>query len=266
VRMRTAVVLPAPLGPSKPKTVPRGTSNDTESSARTVPNCLTRLSAVMALDMDIDANGPSGERHPSFAELDSGSMYVIDTTAIDFWADPQAALREARRSGPVARDRFGTPILLDYADVEAALRDPRLINDYDVLLTRHGVDRGPLFDWWKLAMLNTNPPVHTRLRALANRSFTPRGAEAWRARMRQATIEHLARLPSRDIDFIEAVAEPLPLAIVCDLIGVPPHDHATFHRWVADLGLMFSDVLDDVDRSIAEPLCRWSDRGGPPKT
>ena len=95
-------------------------------------------------------------------------MIVVDTTDPAFSRDPHEILRDARRRSPIAFDAFGTPMLLRYADVDAALKDPRFVNDYDVLLTRHGITSGPLFDWWKLAMLNTNPPVHTRLRSLAS--------------------------------------------------------------------------------------------------
>ena len=65
-------------------------------------------------------------------------------------------------------------MLLDYDDCIAAFIDPRYVNDYDALLTRNDVYDGPLWDWWQLAMLNNNPPVHTRLRSLVSRAFTPR--------------------------------------------------------------------------------------------
>src|SRR5687768_13484417 len=113
-------------------------------------------------------------------------MQVVDTTDLAFSRDPHTILREARDRGPIAFDAFDTPMLLRYGDVDAALKDPRFINDYDVLITRHGITSGPLYDWWKLAMLNTNPPVHTRLRGLASRAFTPRAANDTRERMRRS--------------------------------------------------------------------------------
>jgi cytochrome P450 len=180
-------------------------------------------------------------------------MLVVDTTDPAFSSDPHQILREARDRGPVAFDAFGTPMLLRYADVDAALKDARFVNDYDVLLTRHGITSGPLYDWWKLAMLNTNPPVHTRLRSLASRAFTPRAANATRARMRALTVEHLREFEGRDsIDLIDDVTESLPLTIVCDIIGVPRDDHSAFHQWVADIGLMFSDSIPDENRARAE--------------
>jgi len=180
-------------------------------------------------------------------------MIVVDTTELAFSRDPHEMLREARVRGPIAFDAFGTPMLLRYADVDAALKDPRFINDYDVLITRHGITSGPLYDWWKLAMLNTNPPVHTRLRGLASRAFTPRAANGTRERMRALTVEHVQAFEGRDsIDLIDDVTESLPLTIVCDMIGVPRDDHGAFHQWVADIGLMFSDSIPDENRARAE--------------
>jgi cytochrome P450 len=180
-------------------------------------------------------------------------MIVVDTTDPAFSRDPHEILRDARRRSPIAFDTFGTPMLLRYADIDAALKDPLFVNDYDVLLTRHGITSGPLFDWWKLAMLNTNPPVHTRLRSLASRAFTPRAANATRERMRALTVEHLREFEGLDsIDLIDDVTESLPLTIVCDIIGVPRDDHNAFHEWVADIGLMFSNSIPDENRARAE--------------
>lgn len=180
-------------------------------------------------------------------------MIVVDTTDLAFSRDPHEVLREARTHSPIAFDAFGTPMLLRYADVDAALKDTRFINDYDVLITRHGITSGPLYDWWKLAMLNTNPPVHTRLRGLASRAFTPRAANGTRERMRALTVEHLRAFEGRDsIDLIDDITESLPLTIVCDMIGVPRDDHSVFHQWVADIGLMFSDSIPDENRARAE--------------
>lgn len=95
-------------------------------------------------------------------------MFTLDTTDAAFWCNPHAAIREARLSGPVARDPSGAPVFLGYRVVDQILRSDAFVNDYDVLLTRHGIGDGPLLRWWQRVMLNTNPPVHTRLRSLAN--------------------------------------------------------------------------------------------------
>jgi cytochrome P450 len=178
---------------------------------------------------------------------------VIDPTDPAFWADPHRVLADAARAAPVARTTLGHLVLLRRDDAERALVDPRLRNDYDALLTRHGIVDGPLFRWWRLAMLNTNPPTHTRLRALVGRAFTPRAVARMEAPMRAATVERLERLAGAEtVELIRDLAEPLPLTFVCDLLGIARTDHAAFATWVADLGLMFAETMPDAQRRQAE--------------
>jgi cytochrome P450 len=178
---------------------------------------------------------------------------VIDPTDATFWVDPHRVLADAAGRAPVARTTLGHLVLLRRDDAERALVDPRLRNDYDALLTRHGIVDGPLFRWWRLAMLNTNPPTHTRLRALVGRAFTPRAVARMEAPMRDATVARLELLAGAGpVELIRDLAEPLPLTFVCDLLGVPRPDHAAFAAWVADLGLMFAETMPDAQRRQAE--------------
>jgi cytochrome P450 len=179
----------------------------------------------------------------------------------DFWQDPHAAVRAARAIGPVARTPWNFPVLLDYDDCVSALADPRLINDYDTLLTRNGITDGPLWDWWKLAMLNSNPPHHTRLRALVSRAFTPRAVSGAVEPIRSHTTRILdAALERGHIELVHDLCEPLPIAVMCELIGVPRSDHQSFDRWIVDLGLMFAERITAEMRATAEhAMCELSD-------
>jgi len=178
---------------------------------------------------------------------------VLATTDAEYWQDPHAALRAARVVGPVARSPWGGLVLLDYDDCIGALSDPRLDNDYDALLTRNDVYDGPLWDWWQLAMLNNNPPVHTRLRSLVNRAFTPRSVVRATEPTRRITADILERSLERGrIDLVRELCEPLPIAVMCELIGVPHADHGDFDRWISDLGLMFSASMTAETRRTAE--------------
>jgi cytochrome P450 len=178
---------------------------------------------------------------------------VIDTTDPAFWVDPHRVLADAARAAPVARTTLGHLVLLRRDDAERALVDPRLRNDYDALLTRHGIVDGPLFRWWRLAMLNTNPPTHTRLRALVGRAFTPRAVARMEMPMRDATVDRLELLAgSGPVELIRDLAEPLPLTFICDLLGIARPDHVAFAGWVADLGLMFAETMPDAQRLQAE--------------
>jgi cytochrome P450 len=170
-----------------------------------------------------------------------------------FWQDPHAAVRTARAQSSVARTPWDWPVLLDYDDCVGALADPRLGNDYDALLTRNGITNGPLWNWWKLAMLNSNPPHHTRLRSLVSRAFTPRAVYAATGPIRAHTNAILDTALERGaIELVGEMCEPLPIAVMCELIGVPRGDRHSFDRWIADLGMMFAEAITPEMRATAE--------------
>ena len=178
---------------------------------------------------------------------------MLATTDAEYWQDPHAALRHACTFGNVARSPWGGLVLLDYDDCIAAFNDPRFVNDYDALLTRNDVYDGPLWDWWQLAMLNNNPPVHTRLRSLVSRAFTPRSVVRAAEPTRRVTASILApALEEGRLQLIEDLCEPLPIAVMCELIGVPQPDHGDFDTWISDLGLMFSASMTLETRRTAE--------------
>ncbi|HEX7097001.1 MAG TPA: cytochrome P450 [Acidimicrobiales bacterium] len=183
----------------------------------------------------------------------TSELPVLRVLDEEFWLDPHAAVRAAREQGPVACTPFGSPVVLRYDDCVAALADERLINDYDALLTRNGITDGPLWDWWKLAMLNNNPPVHTRLRSMVSRAFTPRAVARAEAITRERAVALLAPyLEQGHIELVRDFCEPLPIAVVCEMIGFPRGDVAEFDRWVADLGMMFSERVTPEMRATAE--------------
>jgi len=85
-------------------------------------------------------------------------------------------------------------------------------------------------------LLTMDPPDHTRIRGLVSGAFTPRaiaGLEPW---IREVTGRLLTRAgAAAGFDLIEALAFPLPIAVICHLLGVPPEDQARFRAWGHDL-------------------------------
>jgi cytochrome P450 len=85
-------------------------------------------------------------------------------------------------------------------------------------------------------MLESDAPRHTRLRKLVAREFTPRRIEALRPRVQQITDELLdAALPLGRADLIESFAFPLPITVICELLGVPDLDRTAFSGWTRRL-------------------------------
>lgn len=82
-------------------------------------------------------------------------------------------------------------------------------------------------------MLNSDPPVHTRLRKLVNKVFTPRAVERLRPRIDEVTTELLDAMEREGrVDLMTAFAAPLPIAVICELLGVPLLDQGKFRGWV----------------------------------
>jgi cytochrome P450 len=119
-----------------------------------------------------------------------------------------------------------------HADVRMVMADPRFSRD----LTYPGAPRmlpGEDISDDPDMMVNMDPPRHTRLRHLVSGAFTPRRVESWRPRVTEVTETLLDDLVSHEppTDFVTAFAWPLPVRIICDLLGVPHEDRERFHSW-----------------------------------
>src|SRR6202022_2044729 len=86
-------------------------------------------------------------------------------------------------------------------------------------------------------MLFKDPPDHTRLRGLVSKAFTPKMVERLRVRVQAVVDERLYEVEARGdgrMDVVTDLAYPLPVVIICELLGVPPEDHATFSAWSSE--------------------------------
>ncbi|QNS02373.1 cytochrome P450 family protein [Streptomyces xanthii] len=152
----------------------------------------------------------------------------------DFALDPYPAFEALRAKGPVHFVRFPTGetawMILGYAEARAALADRRLCHDVRVSAE---FDSDGLYSVGR-NMLQTDPPDHTRLRSLVAREFTARRVRALRSRVQEAADALLDGMePLGRADLIDAFAFPLPLTVICELLGVPGVDHGRFRSWTA---------------------------------
>ncbi|MFG3403742.1 cytochrome P450 [Streptomyces sp. NPDC048142] len=155
--------------------------------------------------------------------------------ADDLITHPYDVYERLRTSSPVHRIKGmdGQPawLVTRYDDVRAALADPRL--SLDKTNAREGCYRGlslpPALD---ANLLNMDPPDHTRLRRLVGRAFTPRRINQLRAPIRDTTNRLLDALgPHGTTDLISAYAAPLPITVICELLGVPESHRPDFRSW-----------------------------------
>jgi len=166
-------------------------------------------------------------------------MAGIDTGDERFRADPYpeyARLRgEARVHCIDDFDGVLSWLVSRYDDVRDVLTDRRLSKDpatagEDLRQAGIAVPADPL----KRNMINTDPPEHTRLRRLVSRAFTPRRMEQrLRPTVERTAAELLDRMEGEaEVDLIEALALPLQVTAICDLLGVPDGERERFHAWL----------------------------------
>jgi cytochrome P450 len=119
-----------------------------------------------------------------------------------------------------------------YEEVRGALADPRLYKEWAGKLTPEGWEPDPVVGFLGVHMLNMDPPNHTRLRKLVTKAFTARRVAALRPRVEAITASLLDAMASHDVvDLIEEFAFPLPITVICELVGIPVADQDQFQGW-----------------------------------
>ena len=152
-----------------------------------------------------------------------------------FVQNPYAVYQRLRAEGPVSRvvmpGGFPVWVITRYADARAALADPRLIKDWRTLWPGNAAP-DDTFASLDTHMLSTDPPDHDRLRRLVTKAFTARRIEQLRPRVTEITTSLLDEMPAGgQVDLLEAFAFPLPITVICELLGVPDSDRADFRAW-----------------------------------
>ncbi len=147
--------------------------------------------------------------------------------------DPYPYYAQLRRDQPVYRvEPFGAYAVSRYDDVVYTLMHPEIFSSTGMGVTNIRGRETRM-------MIATDPPDHTRLRNLVNRSFTPKMIADLEPRIRQVTDELIASIAAKgEMDLIADLAMPLPVTIIAELLGVDPAHKEDFKRWS-------DEVLDD---------------------
>jgi cytochrome P450 len=167
-----------------------------------------------------------------------------------FMADPYPMYHRLRTEDPVHHNPLGFWVLTRYDDVAAALRDPRLVKEpiAAFVAARFGAPVPAI----GLSMLDRDPPDHTRLRSLVSKAFTPRVVEVLRPHIREIVDGLLdAVAPAHTMDLIEDFAYPLPVIVICEMLGVPVEDHETFTQWGLDVARGLDAIMLPPDSEVA---------------
>jgi len=160
----------------------------------------------------------------------------------EFVADPYPTYHRLRSEDPVHQSPLGFWVLTRYEDVVSVLRDARFVKEpiAAVVASRMGGATPPV----PLSMLERDPPDHTRLRGLVSKAFTPRVVEALRPHIQQIVDGLLDRVAgTHTMDLVEDFAYPLPVTVICQLLGVPMEDRERFKSWGVDIARGLDAIL-----------------------
>src|SRR4030095_16596200 len=170
----------------------------------------------------------------------------------EFLADPYPMYHRLRSEDPVHHSPLGFWVLTRYEDVVAVLRDPRLAKEAlaAFVAARFGTTVPPGLG---MSMLDRDPPHPTRLRSLVSKAFTPRVVEVLRPHIQQIVDDLLAAVQDdHGMDLIEQFAYPLPVIVICEMLGVPVADHERFQGWGLDIARGLDAIMLPPDSPVAE--------------
>ncbi len=193
--------------------------------------------------------------------IDGDSKSVsLDPVDPAFFNNPYPAYHEIRSKVPVFWwEQYGYWCFARHEDVNALLRDRRFGRQILHVATREELGWAetpahlkPFYDFEKHSLLELEPPVHTRLRGLVNRSFLARSVERLRPMIASLSNGLIDRFEAKgEADIITEFATPIPVVVICDLLGVPSEMGQQLLAWSHDMVAMYQARRDRVVEDAA---------------
>jgi cytochrome P450 len=178
----------------------------------------------------------------------------------DFLRNPYPTLEDLRETAPIFLEpNYNKVFFTRYDDIAALLRDKRLGRSILHVLSRDELGWPPPnprqadFDAFNAShMLDREPPDHTRLRSLVSQVFTPRRVEGLLPRVKNLIGRTLDALEDRKtFDFVTDLAEPLPVAVIGELLGVPEEDQPLLRPWSAAIVKLYELGFSEAQQQQA---------------
>jgi len=188
---------------------------------------------------------------------------------LGFIADPYPAYAELRAVGRILHNPETEQwIIPHHQDVNALLRDRRFGRTYLHLATHAEMGRpedpphtAPFWHLIRNGILDMEPPDHTRVRRLVAKAFTPRRVEELRPtvqRLMDGLVDEV--LGAGEVDLIAAVAEPLPVTVIAELLGIPQLDRHHLRPWSAEICRMYElNPTEEDGRAASAAAVEFSD-------
>ena len=186
---------------------------------------------------------------------------VLDPVDPEFYNDPYPAYHRIRAEVPVFKwEHYGIWCFSRFEDVNALLRDRRFGRQVLHVASRDELGwpetpshLRPFHDFESHSLLELEPPVHTRLRSLVNRSFLSRQVERLRPAITDLANGLIDRFEGKgEAELLTAFATPIPVIVICDLLGVPTDMAQQLLAWSHDMVAMYQARRDRAveDRAV----------------
>ena len=181
-----------------------------------------------------------------------GSGAAYNPLSADVAQDPYPEYAKLRERSPVHRSRLMNAwVFSRYADVDTILRDHRRFANDPRKRAMSRRQQAALPGPDDYTMLFLDPPDHTRLRALVNKAFTRRAVNALEPHIRGLMNNLLDAVDPSGFDLMEAVATPLPVIVIAEMLGVPPEDRARFGIWSNQRARLLEPTITPREREVA---------------
>lgn len=189
----------------------------------------------------------------------------LDPVDPAFFGNPYPAYLAIRAETPVFKwEQYGYWCFARHEDVNALLRDRRFGRQILHVASRDELGWAetpphlkPFYDFESHSLLELEPPVHTRLRSLVNRSFLSRQVERLRPAISGLANGLIDRFEAQgEAELLNAYATPIPMIVICDLLGVPSEMAQQLLSWSHDMVAMYQARRDrDIEeRAVAATL------------
>ena len=182
----------------------------------------------------------------SVLDVDLGT---VDPFGEEWREDPWPLLHRFQEEGDIHRFASGTLFATRFETCRDVLRDIRFGSDPSKLNERGraAIGANEIYQPGSSVLLFMDPPDHTRLRGLVGKAFTPKVVNGLRpsvARMVDELIE--AVTDAGEMEVLSAVGYPLPVEVICQLLGVPPGDRSEFRAWSSAASRLLDGNLDEA--------------------
>ena len=187
---------------------------------------------------------------------DTDNHTDFDVVADELLDDPLTYQRRFQQHDPVHHSRRGVWFLTRHANVLDVLRAPQSSTDRrDDYRTK--LQASPYLSHVENNMFYRSGDEHTHIRTPLGRAFTPRAMNTLRDRLRARAEALVAELDPDGFDLVADFAKPLPVAVICELLGVPLSEQGNLRRWSVQLVAALepragADIFKEADDAVTE--------------